>query len=109
SATINFQSSSKVPVEGNSLQLSCLVVTTSLDVNYDITWYSPQTSGEFGKCSRQGTLCTGGTITRKLSADVNGSYLSIQVLSRSLDEGRWRCIYSGQGQTVQTDINVTVY
>ncbi|KAL3887601.1 hypothetical protein ACJMK2_027538, partial [Sinanodonta woodiana] len=108
-ATLNFQSNSKVPVQGNSLQLSCLVVTTSQDVNYDTTWYSPQTSGEFGKCYRQSMKCSGGTMTRKLTADVNGSYLNIQVLNRSLDEGRWRCIYSGQGPTVQADLNVTVY
>ncbi|KAL3887472.1 hypothetical protein ACJMK2_027413 [Sinanodonta woodiana] len=108
-ATIIFKSSSKVPVQGNSLQLSCLVDTTSQDVNYDTTWYSPQTSGEFGKCYRQVMKCSGGTMTHQLTADVNGSYLNIQVLNRSLDEGCWRCIYSGQGQVVQADLNLTVY
>ncbi|KAL3887436.1 hypothetical protein ACJMK2_027378, partial [Sinanodonta woodiana] len=110
SATINFQSSSKVPVQGSSLQLSCLVVTTSQDVNYDTTWYSPQTSGEFGKCYRQAMFCTGSTTTHQLTADVNGSYMNIQVLNRSLDEGRWRCIYTATGQAqVQADLNVTVF
>ncbi|KAL3887586.1 hypothetical protein ACJMK2_027525, partial [Sinanodonta woodiana] len=109
-ATINFQSSSKVPVQGNSLQLSCLVFTTSQDVNYDTTWYSPQTSVELGKCYTQSMKCSGGTMTHKLTADVNGSYLNIQVLNRSLDEGRWRCIYTATGQVqVQADLNVIVY
>ncbi|KAL3887594.1 hypothetical protein ACJMK2_027533, partial [Sinanodonta woodiana] len=107
--TIHFQSSSTVPAQGNNLQLSCIVVTTAQDVHYDTTWYSPHTSVELGKCYMQSMKCSGGTTTRNLTADVNGSYLNIQVLNRSLDEGHWRCIYSGQGQVVQADLYVTVY
>ncbi|KAL3887425.1 hypothetical protein ACJMK2_027367, partial [Sinanodonta woodiana] len=48
-------------------------------------------------------------MTRQLTADENGSYMNIQVLNGSLDEGRWTCIYNGQAPTVQADHNLTVY